>query len=174
LILLVKTDTYIVEPLKREEFMNDFYVYSLTDPRDGKTFYIGKGVGKRIKTYYKTDPAVSRATKVVIEAIRLEGLDVDVRIVDENLTEHAAVDLEERLIRQYGRRTKDINGTLTNVASKGHVTSRGANPQYRTIQVAKDVKDQITDYCNRHDLKIGRFIERIFLNEVSGSQAGKP
>lgn len=46
--------------------------------------------------------------------------------------------------------------------------------EYRTIQIRKDIKDQIVDYCNRHDLKIGRFIERIFLSEVSGSGASTP
>ena len=41
--------------------------------------------------------------------------------------------------------------------------------EYATIQVRKTVKEQIVDYCNRHDYKIGRYIERLFLNDVSGS-----
>lgn len=41
--------------------------------------------------------------------------------------------------------------------------------EYATIQIGKNIKEQIVDYCDRHDLKIGRFIERLFLNEVSGS-----
>jgi hypothetical protein len=41
--------------------------------------------------------------------------------------------------------------------------------EYRTIQIHRDVKDQIVDYCNRKGLKIGRFIEKIFLDSVSGS-----
>lgn len=44
--------------------------------------------------------------------------------------------------------------------------------EYATIQVRKGIKEQIVDYCNRNDLKIGRYIERLFLNDVSGS--GKP
>jgi hypothetical protein len=43
------------------------------------------------------------------------------------------------------------------------------NNEYATIQVRKSVKEQIVDYCNRHDLKIGRYIERLFLSDVSGS-----
>lgn len=46
--------------------------------------------------------------------------------------------------------------------------------KYATIQVRKSIKEQIVDYCNKNDLKIGRFIERLFLTEVSGSGAPKP
>lgn len=42
--------------------------------------------------------------------------------------------------------------------------------QFGTIQVSMHVKEQIRDYCERHDLKIGRFIQRIFLEHVSGSK----
>lgn len=42
--------------------------------------------------------------------------------------------------------------------------------KFSTIQINKKVKEQINDYCNRHDLKIGKFIERLFLTKVSGSK----
>lgn len=41
--------------------------------------------------------------------------------------------------------------------------------QFSTIQVDSFVKEQIVDYCSRNDLKIGRFIQRLFLSHVSGS-----
>lgn len=41
--------------------------------------------------------------------------------------------------------------------------------EYATIQIRKSIKEQIVDHCNRNDLKIGRYIERLFLNDVSGS-----
>lgn len=41
--------------------------------------------------------------------------------------------------------------------------------EYASIQIAKFVKDQITDHCNRNSLKIGKYIERLFINDVSGS-----
>lgn len=40
---------------------------------------------------------------------------------------------------------------------------------YATIQIRRVIKDQIVEYCNNNDLKIGRYIERLFLNDVSGS-----
>jgi hypothetical protein len=44
---------------------------------------------------------------------------------------------------------------------------------YTTIQITRVVKDQIVDYCNGNDLKIGKFIERLFINHVSGSILAK-
>jgi antitoxin component of RelBE/YafQ-DinJ toxin-antitoxin module len=43
--------------------------------------------------------------------------------------------------------------------------------EYATIQIDKKVKEQVVDYCNRNGLKIGRFIEMVFLQMVSGSNA---
>jgi hypothetical protein len=44
--------------------------------------------------------------------------------------------------------------------------------EYATIQIRKDVKEQVVDYCNRKGFKIGRFVENLFLQAVSGSASG--
>jgi hypothetical protein len=41
--------------------------------------------------------------------------------------------------------------------------------EYATIQIRRDVKEQVVDFCNRKGLKIGRFIENLFIQAVSGS-----
>lgn len=41
--------------------------------------------------------------------------------------------------------------------------------EYATIQIRRDVKDQVVDFCNRKGLKIGRFVENLFIQAVSGS-----
>ncbi len=47
--------------------------------------------------------------------------------------------------------------------------------EYATVQIRKPVKQQIVNYCNEHGLKIGRFIENMFGQMISGSAgAGKP
>lgn len=40
---------------------------------------------------------------------------------------------------------------------------------YATIQIRREVKEQVVDFCNRKGLKIGRFIENLFIQAVSGS-----
>jgi hypothetical protein len=42
-------------------------------------------------------------------------------------------------------------------------------PKYSTLQVRKIIHEQIVDYCDKNGLKIGRFVELLFLEAVSGS-----
>lgn len=41
--------------------------------------------------------------------------------------------------------------------------------EYATIQIDRTIKTQIVDYCNKTGLKIGRYIETLFIANVSGS-----
>ena len=46
---------------------------------------------------------------------------------------------------------------------------KDSDAEYATIQIRRDVKEQVVDFCNRKGLKIGRFIENLFIQAVSGS-----
>ena len=46
---------------------------------------------------------------------------------------------------------------------------KDSDAEYATIQIRRDVKEQVVDFCNREGLKIGRFIENLFIKAVSGS-----
>ena len=43
--------------------------------------------------------------------------------------------------------------------------------EYATIQIRRFIKDQIVDHCNLKGLKIGRYMENLFVLDVSGSAA---
>jgi hypothetical protein len=43
---------------------------------------------------------------------------------------------------------------------------------YGTIQIRELVKRQIVDYCDKRGLKIGKYMELLFLYDVSGSSSG--
>lgn len=156
--------------------MNEkYYVYELHDPTTNMPFYVGKGTGERAETYYKRDAKLTRATQVVIDAIRMEGNEVHVKKVLDNVSEQDALIHEAMLIKKYGRRTKDVNGILTNVQSNGQLSKPVTDVQYSTIQIPSKTKAMITQYCNDHGLKIGRFIENMFIQMMSGSAgSGKP
>jgi len=49
--------------------------------------------------------------------------------------------------------------------------SKPTEKAYATIQIRRSIKDQIVDYCDLNGLKIGRYIEKLFLADVSGSNA---
>jgi len=57
-----------------------YYVYALRDPRDGKVFYVGKGIGDRINAHVReagADPMSERAKLRTINDIEASGRDVD-------------------------------------------------------------------------------------------------
>jgi hypothetical protein len=149
-----------------------YYVYELIDPNTKQPFYVGKGCGNRVKDYYKFDLRVTKATQVVIESIRLQGKEIESKIVAENLSEDEALDLESQLIRKYGRRTKDINGILTNVNIRGGKNKQNGIDRYATIQITRQLKDEITQYCHEHNMFIGKFVGKLFTDYISGSVKG--
>lgn len=96
--------------------MADFYVYFLIDPRDGATFYVGKGRGDRIKAHaaevrngrWKNGAKCRR-----IADILSAGLCVVEHIHAADLSEGDAYALERRLIREMDGLTNISHGTVT-------------------------------------------------------------
>lgn len=44
--------------------------------------------------------------------------------------------------------------------------------KYATVQIPRNIKEQLVDYCNRNDLVQGKYLARLFLQDVSGSYTG--
>ena len=108
-----------------------YYVYRLIDPRNGQTFYVGKGKGNRVfahvndalKTFdgesYEDNEEDDVSAKIQqIRDIRNAGLEVIHVIQRYGLTEKEAFEVESALIDAYGE--------LTNIQS-GHASERGVN-----------------------------------------------
>lgn len=103
-----------------------YYVYRLIDPRDGQTFYIGKGRGNRIfahvagalNGYWEENEDELSAKIHQIREIHQAGLSVIHIIQRFGLTENEAFEVEAALI--------DCFPGLTNL-QKGHGSERGVN-----------------------------------------------
>jgi len=98
-----------------------FYVYRLIDPRDGVTFYVGKGTGDRVFAHVdEADKDLNRATHKLdcIRAIKNCGLDVRHIIHRHGLTEKEAFEVEAALI--------DAFDGLTNLQGGLYSEDRGA------------------------------------------------
>ena len=108
-----------------------YYVYRLIDPRNGQTFYVGKGKGNRVfahvndalkgfdgQTYEDKEEDDVSAKIQQIRDIRNVGLEVIHVIQRYGLTEKEAFEVESALIDAYGE--------LTNIQS-GHASDRGVN-----------------------------------------------
>lgn len=101
-----------------------FYVYTLTDPRkDDEPFYVGKGIGYRARSHLRPSARDQNNFKMaVIKAIRAEGLEPGIKILEDNLEEQIAFQCESTLISRYGRRV-DGSGCLTNLTLGGDGSS---------------------------------------------------
>ncbi|BBK33453.1 hypothetical protein EDC65_3288 [Stella humosa] len=95
------------------------YVYRLDDPRDGATFYVGKGRGNRVFQHQRMaaggDPGLRYDR---IRAIRAAGLEPRISIHRHGLSDETAHEVEAALIDAYG------TGQLVNLVS-GHGADRG-------------------------------------------------
>ena len=157
--------------------MNDFYVYELRHPETEVPFYVGKGFGKRIQTYSpgRSLKGVTRATAMIIRELWLEQKEPIIHVIQDNMIEKLAFDLEEFLIQKHGRRGYTLGGLLTNVLLRGHTDTTSAGKKYKTIQFDADLKDRLLTVTHTNGWKISLVVERLverFLNgEMSGSLA---
>ena len=98
-----------------------YYVYLLSDPRDKRIFYVGKGTGNRIFAHAKDALAVEEKSDKLdkIRAIRRARLEVGYELLRFGLSERTAFDVESAAIQLLGL------GELTNIVEGHNVSSTG-------------------------------------------------
>jgi uncharacterized protein len=91
-----------------------YYVYRLIDPRNGETFYVGKGVANRVFQHAKGEVEandVELSDKLQrIRDIRMSGFDVAHVIHRHGLDERTAYEVEAALIDAYAGITNIVSG----------------------------------------------------------------
>jgi hypothetical protein len=136
---------------------NHYYVYHLIDPRTNLPFYVGKGKDNRAwshltETFCKSNPDKSYQ---IIE-IRKDNYELIVTILQSNLGEQEAFDLEEFEIRKYGRRID--GGILTNLTfgQIGGDTSRFFTEEtYRKLREAnRGVKNSSSKLTEKQVIEV--------------------
>ena len=119
----------MVDP-KRDSFSPEVseklqsYVYRLIDPRNGETFYIGKGKGNRVFAHARgnteTDSLSEKMTR--IRSIQVAGFDVAHVIHRHGLSEKSAFEVEAALIDAYPEDTNVMGGHGNNDFGAMHST----------------------------------------------------
>lgn len=89
-----------------------YYVYRLIDPRNGETFYIGKGKGNRVFAHARGDIETDSLSEKMnrIRSIRIAGFDVAHVIHRHGLTEKSAFEVEAALMDAYPGITNIMDG----------------------------------------------------------------
>jgi hypothetical protein len=114
--------------------MNSYYVYSITDPLTCQPFYIGKGSKKRAWSHTSKD-AKSKRVRDKISSIRKRGQEPIVKIIQDQLDEVAAYELEGSLISRYGRKDYDPNGILMNICED----NRPPKKKFQTLETRRKI-----------------------------------
>jgi hypothetical protein len=102
------------------------YVYRLIDPRNGETFYVGRGVGNRVFAHARAEQAPDSdeaGDKIKrIREIRLAGLEVGHVIHRHGMDEATAVEVEAALIDAYPGLTSIAGGAASNDYRPAHAS----------------------------------------------------
>lgn len=110
-----------------------FYVYRLVDPRNGSTFYVGKGVGQRVLQHAKAALETADSTDRLdrIREIMQHGLDVQIVIHRHGLDEATAFVVEGAVIDAYPKLTNLVAGhhSLLSAAPLDELLERYAAPR---------------------------------------------
>lgn len=114
--LIVKFPKEVADELK-------YYVYRLIDPRNGETFYVGKGKGNRVFEHVKGTLKITEKNEdemdledaltlkqSIIHQIHSEGLEVISIIHRHGMDEATAFEVEAALIEAYNGLTNIANG----------------------------------------------------------------
>jgi hypothetical protein len=92
-----------------------YYVYRLIDPRNGETFYVGKGTGNRIFEHVAGELRAAEADELTeklkrIREIRKDRFEVAHVIHRHGMTEEQAFEVEAALIDAYPEVTNEVSG----------------------------------------------------------------
>lgn len=99
------------------------YVYRLIDPRNGETFYVGKGKGNRVFAHIRSelhDDDLGNKLKRIRD-IQLTGFEVAHVIHRHGMDEDAAFEVEAALIDAYPGLTNSVGGNGSNDYGTMHV-----------------------------------------------------
>ena len=95
-----------------------YYVYFLQDPRNGRVFYVGKGIGNRLFQHLECALSTEYSTDKLdtIREIHAEGMSAKHYIVRHCLSEQSAFEIEAALIDFIGM--QNLSNRILKVISR--------------------------------------------------------
>lgn len=122
--------------------MNSAYVYTLTDPRNGMPFYVGKGHGKRCEFHIDEAKYYTKRKSLKLNKIRKLlslGMKPVITKVEQNVSDAQALDFECLLIEEM----RSVGIPLTNMTDGGDGAKGYKHTQEHLEYVSKLFKGRI-------------------------------
>ncbi len=115
------------------------YVYRLIDPRNGETFYVGKGIGDRVFAHAKADIQGDDLGEKLgrIREIRLAGFEVSHVIHRHGMDNRTASEVEAALIDAYSGLTNETLGSGSDVGAA------------HALEIVRRYKAEIAEFVHR-------------------------
>ena len=115
----------------------NYYVYRLIDPRNGQTFYVGKGKGNRVFSHAKGEvendrDELSEKLKRIRE-IKNDGFEVAHIIHRHGLNEKTAFEVEASLIDAYPEAFNEVSGHYSD--ERGIMHAQQVIEQYQAKEI---------------------------------------
>lgn len=115
----------------------NYYVYRLIDPRNGQTFYVGKGIGNRVFSHAKGEAEndvdeLSEKLKRIRE-IKNDGFEVAHIIHRHGLDEKTALEVEASLIDAYPEASNKVAGHYSD--ERGIMHAQQVIEQYQAKEI---------------------------------------
>lgn len=149
-----------------------FYVYTLTDPRTSKVFYVGKGMGNRVFAHVnEAIESPSEADKIgKIREIHASGQKVQYQIIRHGMVETEALEVESALIDFIGLTdlTNQVAGHDMGVRGRMTVGEIIAAYQAKPISIAEPALLIIVNRLFERNLSAERLYEITRGNWVLG------
>lgn len=139
------------------------YVYRLVDPRNGETFYVGKGRGNRIFHHAKEASLPTREADIMslkldkIREIKRAGLEVECVIHRHGMDDSTAYQVEAALIDAYPRLHNAVRGhhaSVWGIATVNEINQRYNLPEVTSFGNHKILAITINKLQGRRDPRI--------------------
>lgn len=104
--------------------MNNYYVYQYINPLTKQPYYIGKGKDNRCYIHLNLKSTFNKRFNGYNKKLISQGIQPIIIKIKENMTEKDAYNLEEKLIKKYGRKGIDDNGILLNILQESKAPNR--------------------------------------------------
>lgn len=148
--------TKMLTSFSKEIFENlGYYVYRLVDPRNGLTFYVGKGYGNRLfqHVYYKSELEIKEILSrfeekenlklEIINEIHAAGLEVIFIVHRHGMDEKTAFEVEGALIDAYGGLANKMNGHYSNdfgITNASEIINLYSKKEFDESEIIKNEK----------------------------------